>query len=73
MPRMGGGELAQQLVSARPDVRVLFISGYPDDAIVHQGLVEKGAALLQKPFALVEFTRKVREVLDVPDSGREAA
>jgi PAS domain S-box-containing protein len=66
MPRMGGGELAQKLTAARPGVRVLYISGYPDDALVRHGVVEHGSMLLQKPFALADFVRKVREVLDTP-------
>jgi len=66
MPRMGGGELAQRLTAARPGIRVLFISGYPDDALVRHGVVERGSLLLQKPFALADLVRKVREVLDTP-------
>jgi PAS domain S-box-containing protein len=66
MPRMGGGELAQRLSARRPDIRVLFISGYPDDAVVRHGVVERGAPLLQKPFALSDFVRRVRDVLDSP-------
>jgi FixJ family two-component response regulator len=66
MPRMGGGELAQKLTVARPGLRVLFISGYPDDALVRHGVMEQGSTLLQKPFALADFARKVREVLDAP-------
>jgi len=66
MPRMGGGELAQRLTTRRPGTRVLFISGYPDDAVVRHGVVERGAPLLQKPFALSDFVRRVREVLDSP-------
>jgi hypothetical protein len=52
-------------------MRVLFISGYPDDAVVRHGVVERGAPLLQKPFALSDFIRRVRDVLDSP--GRQAA
>ena len=71
MPRMGGGELAQRLSAECPEIRVLFISGYPDDAVVRHGVVEHGSALLQKPFALSDLARKVREVLDAP--ARKAA
>ena len=66
MPRMGGGELALRLAAHRPGIRVLFISGYPDDAVVRHGVVERGAPLLQKPFALSDFVRRVRDVLDAP-------
>jgi PAS domain S-box-containing protein len=64
MPQMGGKELAQQLQAARPDTRVLFASGYTGDAIVHGGMLGKGAAFLQKPFTTAALARKVREVLD---------
>jgi len=67
MPQMGGGELAQRLSALRPSVRVLFISGYTDDAIVRHGVLESGTAFLQKPFSVQVFTRRVREVLDAPD------
>jgi PAS domain S-box-containing protein len=64
MPRMGGGELAQRLLAARPGLRVLFMSGYTDDAVVRQGVSEAASAFLQKPFTLGTFARKVRETLD---------
>jgi two-component system cell cycle sensor histidine kinase/response regulator CckA len=66
MPHMGGGELAQKLAAVRPGVRVLFISGYPDDALVEHGVAEQGCELIPKPFALSGLTRKVREILDAP-------
>jgi CheY-like chemotaxis protein len=66
MPHVGGGELAQRLLAQRPDLRVLFISGYTDDAVVRHG-VERGSAFLQKPFSLESFGLKVREVLDAPE------
>ena len=73
MPRLGGGELAQRLASARPGIRVLFISGYPDDAIVRHGILEHRSVLLQKPFAIAEFVHQVREILDAPADRSEAA
>jgi PAS domain S-box-containing protein len=68
MPRMGGRELAQRLLAARPTLRVLFMSGYTDDARVREGGPEAAAAFLQKPFAMGAFARKVREILDAPRS-----
>jgi PAS domain S-box-containing protein len=62
MPGMGGRELVDRLVPLRPEMKVLYMSGYTDDAIIHHGVLE-GAAFLQKPFTLTELTQKVREGL----------
>jgi two-component system cell cycle sensor histidine kinase/response regulator CckA len=64
MPRVSGRELATRLSSARPDLRVLFISGYTDDSIFRHGVLEGGVAFLQKPFTLKAIGQKIREVLD---------
>jgi PAS domain S-box-containing protein len=64
MPGMRGPELAQRLLRLRPDLRVLYMSGYIDNAIARQGLLHAGAEFLQKPFTPDGLTRKVREVLD---------
>ncbi len=63
MPGMSGRELSKQLCASHPQTRVLFLSGYTEDAIVHQGALEPGTAFLQKPFTLQILSRKVREVL----------
>ncbi|HKQ59192.1 MAG TPA: PAS domain S-box protein [Candidatus Eisenbacteria bacterium] len=73
MPQMGGGELAQRLVAERPGLRVVFMSGYTDDAVIRQGVSEATSAFLQKPFAIGALARKVREVLDAPASESRAA
>jgi two-component system, cell cycle sensor histidine kinase and response regulator CckA len=62
MPGMGGRELVKQLAQSRPQTRVLYLSGYTEDAI-SEGTIESGAAFLQKPFTLQTLSRKVREVL----------
>ena len=67
MPRMSGKELAERLGRHEPELKVLYMSGYTDDAIVHHGVLEPGTAFIGKPFGAAEFIRKVREVLD----GRE--
>jgi PAS domain S-box-containing protein len=64
MPQMGGRELAQRLLAVRPTMRVLYVSGYTDDAHVRQGASEATSAFLHKPFAIGTFARKVRETLD---------
>ena len=66
MPGMSGGELANRFLRERPGVRVLYISGYSDDAIVRYGVSQADSAFLQKPFSYESFVAKVREVLDRP-------
>jgi len=65
MPGMSGKALAEQLSQVRPDIKVLFISGYTDELIAEYGILEPGVTLLQKPFRPVELAHKVRQVLDV--------
>jgi PAS domain S-box-containing protein len=64
MPGLSGRELATQLLRLRPDLRVLFISGYTDDAVVRSRALPMPSAFLQKPFSPAALARKVREVLD---------
>ena len=66
MPGMNGREVAQRLAGTRAGIKVLYLSGYTDDAIVHHGVLEPGVAFLQKPFTPAVLGRKVREVLDRP-------
>ncbi|HEY4739971.1 MAG TPA: PAS domain S-box protein, partial [Candidatus Acidoferrales bacterium] len=63
MPGMSGDQLASQLAVIRPEVKVLYISGYTDDTIVHHGVLDPGLAFLQKPFSPRVLARKVSEVL----------
>ncbi|MFO0745024.1 MAG: PAS domain-containing protein [Myxococcota bacterium] len=64
MPAMGGRLLAEHLAVVHPETRVLFMSGYTDDAVVRHGVLESGVAFLQKPLTPELLTRRVREVLD---------
>ena len=64
MPGLSGRQLAEQLAQLRPDVKVLYASGYADNAIVHHGILESGIAYLQKPYTPETLGRRVREVLD---------
>lgn len=63
MPGMGGRELAKQLASARPNIRVLYLSGYTEEAVVSPEALGPGIGFLQKPFTLQNLAKKVREVL----------
>ncbi len=63
MPDMGGTELASRLQDKHPTIRVLFMSGYTDDGVVRNGLLESGRAFLQKPFTPTMLVRKIRDVL----------
>jgi two-component system cell cycle sensor histidine kinase/response regulator CckA len=64
MPRMGGPDLAKKLVELRPDMRVLFSSGYTENAIVDRGVLDERVHFLQKPYTPSTLARRVREVLD---------
>lgn len=64
MPLMGGHELADNIVGIQPDIRILFMSGYTDNSIVHHGILQPGVKFIQKPFSMKEFLRKIREVLE---------
>ena len=68
MPSMSGPTLVQHLRRERPHVKVLFVSGYTDDAIVRQGVLEPGVEFLQKPFPLAALARRIREILGSRDS-----
>jgi PAS domain S-box-containing protein len=64
MPRIGGKDLAERLRNLRPDLKVLFTSGYADDAVTRHGVLEPGIDFLEKPFSLARLSQKVRETLD---------
>jgi two-component system cell cycle sensor histidine kinase/response regulator CckA len=64
MPQMGGARLAAELVADRPEMRVLFVSGYAETTFQHHGTIDVTTRFLQKPFSLKTLARKIREVLD---------
>ena len=64
MPEMSGRELMRRLIERRPDVRVLYMSGYADEAIARHGVLDPGTAFMQKPFTPGVLARRVRDVLD---------
>ena len=68
MPNMSGRELADRLEECRPGIKVLFMSGYTDDAIMHHRVLDKGTEFIQKPFSPDQLAAKVRDVLVAPGS-----
>ncbi|MFN8062186.1 MAG: response regulator [Vicinamibacterales bacterium] len=66
MPLMGGPALTKRLLPLRPDMKVIYVSGYADEALGDHRILESGAAFLQKPFTLQSLVQKIREILDVP-------
>jgi two-component system cell cycle sensor histidine kinase/response regulator CckA len=66
MPGISGAAVEETLRDSRPGIKVLYMSGYTDNAIVHHGVLGKGKVFLQKPFTPDALGRKVRERLDLP-------
>lgn len=63
MPRMNGRDLAARIQAIYPDLQCLFMSGYTANVIAHHGVLEEGVHFLQKPFAVRDLSRKIREIL----------
>jgi two-component system, cell cycle sensor histidine kinase and response regulator CckA len=73
MPKISGRELAEQMVSARPNLRVLYMSGYTDTAILKNGLEQGSISFLQKPFTPAALTQRVRDVLESDQRTQKAS
>jgi two-component system cell cycle sensor histidine kinase/response regulator CckA len=72
MPQMGGEQLARRLLAERPALKVLFISGYTDLAVLQHGSLLAGTALLQKPFTHGQLVQRVRQLLDADPGPSQA-
>jgi len=68
MPEMNGKELKERMIQIRPAIKVLYMSGYTSNVIMHRGVLENNVHFMQKPFSIRGLTDKVRSVLDQPDS-----
>jgi CheY-like chemotaxis protein len=66
MPQMSGREVSNRLLSLHPEMRIVYMSGYAENAIVHHGVLDEGTWFIQKPFSPHALALKVREVLDAP-------
>jgi two-component system, cell cycle sensor histidine kinase and response regulator CckA len=73
MPQMGGAKLAGELASDRPDMKVLFVSGYAGATFQRHGEIDVTTRFLQKPFSLKALARKIREVIDAEKGSAAAA
>jgi PAS domain S-box-containing protein len=72
MPGINGPKLAELLHASRPQVRVLYVTGYTENAVVHRGLLDNDLAFMQKPFTVESLTRRVRRILEHPPDSRSA-
>jgi DNA-binding response OmpR family regulator len=70
MPGAGGRAVAERMAERYPGIRVLYMSGYTDDAVIRNGVLREGADFLQKPFTPIAMALKVRSVLDRGGGGR---
>jgi two-component system cell cycle sensor histidine kinase/response regulator CckA len=64
MPGMNGRQLAERLLQIRPSIKVLFTSGYTENAIAHHGIIEKGLSFIGKPYSARDLSQKIRQMLD---------
>jgi len=69
MPKMNGRQVAERILETHPGIKVLFVSGYTDDVILHHGVLDGDFAFLQKPLTRDSLTRRVRQVLDARSAG----
>ena len=69
MPEMTGAELRDRIRALRPDIKVLFMSGYTSNVIATHGVLQRGVQFIQKPFSIEELSRKIAEILGAPSNG----
>lgn len=66
MPDINGRKLAEEALRRRPDLKILYTSGYTRNAVVHNGVVDSGVELIGKPFTIEQLAIKLRAILDIP-------
>jgi FixJ family two-component response regulator len=66
MPELNGPELAKEMVSIRPRIKVIFTSGYASEALANRGSLDPAVAFIQKPYRPKALARRIREILDAP-------
>jgi DNA-binding response OmpR family regulator len=71
MPGLNGQDVAERVRALRPDIRVLFMSGYNEEAVLRDGVLAAGAAFLEKPFSPSELLNRVRRILQTKSSDAE--
>ncbi|MGH7476051.1 MAG: response regulator [Longimicrobiales bacterium] len=72
MPELSGAKLVQRLLSERPGIRVLYMSGYPEETVMRHGVAGMDTGFMEKPFSPYDLARRVRQALDMPEAAEQS-